>query len=240
MNKINLLAISVSPRKGNSQYLLEEALKCVSQLSISTELQRFSFAGKKIEPCTGCLRCYKNGGKCIIKDDFEDVRQMWIAADAIIYSSPVYVANIPGHFKSFLDRLHNSFYGYYNGVTSMRHLKAIGFIIQGACMYGGQELAMQTIINHAILINSVPVAPDGSYIGAGGWTGEQNDPKAIEKRAFEGIQDVSMTVNIARNVVQRTVEVAAIIKAGVESLKDVLKEDPRYIPYVEKILKQED
>ena len=237
MKKVKLLGISASPRKGNSQYLLEKALECVPELPIPIEINKYSFSGKKIGACIGCLKCYENGGQCIIKDDFEEIRQMWIASDAVIYSVPVYVVGIPGQLKSLLDRLHNSFYGYYE-VPSMRHLKVIGCIAQGGCMYGGQDLAIQNIILHAALINSVAISPDGSYIGAGGWTGQKSDKNAFRDRDNDGFDDAKTTIKVSQSVVRRVVETAAIIKMGAIALKDVIKNDIRYGPYLKRITEE--
>lgn len=235
--KVKLLAISASPRKGNSQFLLEEALKCIPELPLPVETELYSFRGKNISPCRSCLKCYTNGGSCIIKDDFEELRQLWISADAVIYSVPVYVVNIPGQLKCFLDRLHNSFLGYYE-VRSVRHLKAIGYMAQGGCLYGGQELAMLSIIQHAVLINSIPVAPDGSYIGSGGWAGEGVD--ALKDKVTKGAEDVGIALETARSVVRRTVEIAAILKAGVLEYQSILGQDPRYKPYLARITQEVD
>lgn len=231
--KIKLLAISASPRNGNTQYLLNKALEHVNEFPVEVDKRIYSFKGKSIKPCTGCLACYKNSGNCILKDDFEELRQIWIESDAIVYASPVYVAGIPGELKCFFDRLHNSFYGYYD-LPSMRHLKSIGYITQGGCIYGGQELAMQAIINHAILINSLPVAPDGSYIGVGGWS-RGDDKDAFKRLTLQGDEDAIMTINVAQNMVKRVIEIAAILKAGSASLKGILSEDPRYLPYLSRI-----
>lgn len=234
IKKVKLLAISASPRRGNSQFILNEVLKCIPELSIPVEVKTYSFKGKNIKPCISCLRCYKNGGQCIIKDDFEELRQTWISSDAIIYSVPVYVVNIPGQLKCFIDRLHNSFIHYYD-VPSMRHLKTIGFIAQGACIYGGQELAMLSIIQHAVLINSIPVAPDGSYIGSGGWTGLSQDSDAFKDKIKAGVEDTEITITTGRSIVHRAVELAAILKYGAIELQGILEKDPRYKPYLTRI-----
>jgi multimeric flavodoxin WrbA len=238
MKSIKLLGISASPRKGNSLYYLEEAFRCLPELPLTTDAIVYSFHKKRFDGCTGCLSCYRNGGECIIKDDFEELRQMWIRADAVVYSVPVYVASIPGQMKSFIDRLHNSFWGFYD-IPSMRHLKAIGFITQGLAMYGGQELAVQNLIMHATMINSIPVAPDGSYIAACGWTKGDSQKNASKKMAALESKEVELTLKIAQNVVRRVVEVAAIVKSGASALQDVLKADPRYGPYLERILTQD-
>jgi hypothetical protein len=107
-------------------------------------------------------------------------------------------------------------------------------------MYGGQELAMQNIIHHAVLINSIPVAPDGSYIGAGGWTCDRGDKGAIEELATTGCDYITQTINVSQSVVRRVVELAALLKAGSLALKEVIKKDARYIPYLSRIEKEKE
>lgn len=239
MKPVKLLAISCSPRRGNSDYLLDEALKVVDTLSVPVTTTRYCFAGKKIGGCLGCLKCYDNGGQCIIKDDYEQLRQLWINADAVVYSAPVYVVGIPGQLKCFYDRLHNAFYGYYGGVTSTRHMKAIGAIIQGFDLSGGQELGMQAVMQHASLINCMYTAPDGSFVGSGGWA-EDMGRDAFKSKAEKNTNDYAITLRTARSVIQRIVELAAIVKAGMSELQGVLGEDPRYRPFLDRMEQQED
>ena len=177
---IKLLGICASPRKGNSYYLLQKALEDISQSKLQINSNIYHRQGKKIGPCISCFKCGENKGVCILKDDFEDLRQLWIEADVIIYSTPVYHLSVPAQLKCFIDRLGNSFYGYYN-VPSVRHMKTIGVLCQGMHFFGGQELAISYLIQHAVLLNSIPVAGDGwqSYIGAAGWTDNKGDRDAL-------------------------------------------------------------
>ena len=106
---VKVLAISASPRNpSNSEVFLQEALGVLPTLRIQTDVTVYHFRGKNFRPCIACLQCFKNGGMCILQDDFESLRQLWLAADCIIYSLPVYVVGIPGVLKCFLDRLHNA------------------------------------------------------------------------------------------------------------------------------------
>jgi multimeric flavodoxin WrbA len=109
MKKVRLLGISASPRKlGNSRYLLERSLEAAEQAApdrVRSEL--YSLAGKQIAPCISCFRC-RDLGDCAIADDFQDLRDKWAEADAIIYSVPVYHMGIPGQLKCFIDRLGNT------------------------------------------------------------------------------------------------------------------------------------
>ena len=234
--KIKLLGISGSPRKGNSYYLLNEALKDKEDIGFGIDTTIYSLAGKKIQPCIGCNKCAENGGQCILKDDFEELRQLWINSDVIIYSFPVYHLSIPGQLKCFIDRLGNAFYGYYE-VSSMRHMKVIGALCQGIHFFGGQELSTNFILQHSVLLNSIPIAGDGwhSYIGAEGWTHNNTDRNAMEQLCTSGDMNANITLTAAKSVVRRAVEMASIIKSGVSTHEEKLKKDIRYIPYIERM-----
>jgi hypothetical protein len=149
---------------------------------------------------------------------------------------------IPGQLKSFLDRLGNSL-GYYfqkdepRTYQIPRLMKTMGFITQGAHLYGGQDLALSYMLNHALLMRCIPVPGDlpDSYIGAGGWTGGQASQKSLQELEAQGDRDTLITVKSARQVVRRALETALIIKAGLESRKQVLAGDGSYEFVVGKI-----
>lgn len=231
---IRLLAICASPRRGNSAYLMEQALG--DELPFPCKIDKYYFSGKKIGPCISCHKCVTNGGHCIVKDDYEDLRQRWITADAILYCFPVYAMGLPGQLKCFIDRLGNSFYGYYQ-VSSMRHMKVIGAVTSGCHFFGGQELAINQIQNHAILLNSLPVSGDGpaSYTGAAAWTDNKTERDAFRVLYEAGDRDAIISVTAARSVVRRCVEMAAIVKNGVSVLQEQLEADIRYQPFIRRM-----
>jgi multimeric flavodoxin WrbA len=163
------------------------------------------------------------------------MRDLWLEADVVIYSFPVYHMGIPGQMKSFLDRLGNSL-GYYfqkdepRTYQIPRLMKTMGFITQGAHLYGGQDLALSYMLNHALLMRCIPVPGDlpDSYIGAGGWTGGQASPKSLQELQGQGDRDTLIAVKSAQQVVRRAVETAFIIKAGLESRRQALAGDGSY------------
>lgn len=58
----------------------------------------------KFDFCKGCRSCHETA-KCIIKDDdITNIMAEFEWADIIISVSPSYWADIPGQFKSFIDR----------------------------------------------------------------------------------------------------------------------------------------
>lgn len=56
--------------------------------------------------CHGCAQCFKNGYCDLdLKDSFDKTKKSLLETDLLIISSPIYINNIPGIFKTFLDRL---------------------------------------------------------------------------------------------------------------------------------------
>ena len=99
---MKILAISGSPRKdGNTVAMLNEALKAASAEGAETEL--YSVAGKDINGCEGCWSCTKTG-KCKIKDDVTLLFEKMIAADGIIFGTPVYFYGMTAQAKAIIDR----------------------------------------------------------------------------------------------------------------------------------------
>lgn len=58
----------------------------------------------KIEQCKGCNQCFIKG-HCSIKDDMGIVKKKMADSDIIIFASPIYVHQVTGNFKTFIDRI---------------------------------------------------------------------------------------------------------------------------------------
>lgn len=236
--KIKVLGICGSPRRNaNTEFLLNQALdaaKSVNPKSVETET--YSIAGKEYLPCISCFLCLR-GGKCVRseKDDFDELCNKWLDADAIILAVPVYHMGIPGQMKCFIDRLGN--YGGANGV----HLKVYGAIAQGTHLFSGQESAITYIILHALTMGNVVVSGDPweSYIGGAGWTENRTEKNALKILYKSKNFDAQVAVKSARSLGKRVAELALIIKTGAICYINYLKKNPLYEPFIKRI-KNED
>ena len=241
MEKVRVLGVSASPRKGNSLFLLEqsiEAAKAVNPDLVETDM--YSFAGKKFNPCIGCNKCAENEGNCVHKDDFEDLRGRWMDSDAIVYSVPVYHMTYPGQLKCYIDRLGNSMFGVFRHYwpagkefdSLPKMYKIIGSMAQGCHIFSGQESTLTDLNNHAMLMQCLPYPGDmwEAYIGVGGWTSNVIDTDAMAKQAGEGNMDAAAAVKAAKAMGRRVVEMASIVKSGLKANQDILREQPLYKP----------
>ena len=99
---MKILALSFSPRKGgNTETLLEEALKGARQENAETEL--YSTIDKDIRPCDSCGKCQRKG-ECHIHDDMQGLYKKLLEADGIIFGTPVYFYNMTAQAKTVIDR----------------------------------------------------------------------------------------------------------------------------------------
>jgi multimeric flavodoxin WrbA len=90
---MKVVGINGSPRKeGNTARLIQEVFNELNRQEIDTEM--ISLSGPNIRGCTACGACMKQKNKkCLITDDFFNVYlEKMIAADGIIFGSPVYSA----------------------------------------------------------------------------------------------------------------------------------------------------
>jgi len=233
---IKVLGISASIRHGNSEYLLRIALESAKNVApnlVSTEM--YSMAGKIISPCIHCLACIDHR-KCILQDDFDELMNKWLEADAIIYSVPVFHLGLPAHFKAFIDRLGQTLFAMYQE-RPPRFMKVIGVISQGTDLGGGEELTAIQIISHALVMGNIPIAGDApeSYIAAIGWTKRSPLPDAVDRLKNEGDYDANVLIKAAKSLGRRVAYLALIIKNGAYVLKDLLANDPGYGWYLDRI-----
>jgi multimeric flavodoxin WrbA len=84
---------------------MEICAQAAGQASREVEIHTLVPARKKVTPCTHCDLCVKTG-YCIFKDK-DDAQEMYGVindSDLLYIGTPVYFANVPGAFKSFIDR----------------------------------------------------------------------------------------------------------------------------------------
>ncbi len=103
---MNIIGICGSPRKGNTEWMLQKLLGAAAARRAETELVLLRTA--HVEMCRGCLACERrdeNGaGTCNIEDDMKDILLRMLAADIIVLGTPGYMGLMSGRLKNFLDR----------------------------------------------------------------------------------------------------------------------------------------
>ncbi len=99
---MKVLGISSSPRENsNSDLLLRQVLSGASEAGAGAEyLKLCKF---NMSPCTSCGACYANG-ECPLQDDFSVVLAKMLAADRIVFATPIYFMSVCAQAKILIDR----------------------------------------------------------------------------------------------------------------------------------------
>ncbi len=193
-----------------------EAAKATAPDIVETEL--YSISGKIFEHCDSCHQCEVLGHCRKVEDDFAELRDKWLAADAIIYSVPVYHMGIPSQFKSFIDRVGHSVQEGFND----RALRVMGFLTSGSGFASGQESVLLFLNSHAVMMGCIPIGglwPVG-YIGVGA---RVPYPKTMRQNYADKDEHVIEAIEASKEIAKQIVLVTRILKAGGEQTKEILK-----------------
>jgi len=87
--------------------LIEEKLREIAkERGEVIEIASFDMSNVNVQICRGCRVCFNAGEeKCPCHDDLLQIRERMRNADVIIAASPVYVEDVSGVMKNFIDRL---------------------------------------------------------------------------------------------------------------------------------------
>lgn len=98
----NVLIISASPRRGgNSDLLCDRFMQ--GALESGHSVEKVFLKDRKINYCTGCGYCNTHP-VCSQKDDMGEMIEKMLAADVIVFATPVYFYSMNGQMKTFIDR----------------------------------------------------------------------------------------------------------------------------------------
>ena len=80
--------------------------------------ERIDVCHGKIHPCIGCVQCGYEG-PCVQKDDVELIRQKLLAADMVVFATPLYYYSMSAQLKTVVDR-----FCAFNSSLNSRRLKS--------------------------------------------------------------------------------------------------------------------
>lgn len=106
---MKIIGFNGSPRKnGNTASLINVILDEARRSGADTEIWHTS--DLDISPCRSCYACRKGTAGCIIQDDMQKLYKSIASCDALVFGSPIYMGQMSGQAKTFLDRLFAEFH----------------------------------------------------------------------------------------------------------------------------------
>ena len=102
-NMKRVIVISTSLRVGSNSDMLADKF-AEGARSAGHEVEKISLTGKNIQFCKGCFACQKLG-RCVIKDDVNDITAKVLEADVVVWATPIYYYEMSGQMKTLIDRM---------------------------------------------------------------------------------------------------------------------------------------
>ena len=99
---MKIVVLEGSPNKvGSSNLLADNFVRGAKEAGHNVQI--IDVAHANIHPCTGCIHCGYEG-PCVQKDDVEEIRQMILAADMLVFVTPLYYYGMSAQLKIMIDR----------------------------------------------------------------------------------------------------------------------------------------
>lgn len=100
-----ILALSGgSKNHSKTNLIIKNWFEQYAKTTTEIETEIVSLAETTLKLCTGCRMCYRTGA-CELSDDMSALLTKMDEASVIVFASPVYMNNVTGAMKNFIDRL---------------------------------------------------------------------------------------------------------------------------------------
>lgn len=101
-----IVVLTGSPRKKGNSFALTEAFIREAE-ALGHQVTRFDTAQMNIKGCRACDTCYSTGKACSFNDDFNQIAPAIEAADAVVFTMPVYWYTMPAQMKAAIDKFYS-------------------------------------------------------------------------------------------------------------------------------------
>ena len=97
-----VLGIAASPRRnGNTDLLLREVLRGAADAGAAVEF--LAIRDHRFAPCIECNRCQVTGA-CAVTDGMAEIYEKLVAADHLVFASPIFFTAVSAYAKALIDR----------------------------------------------------------------------------------------------------------------------------------------
>lgn len=176
MSNLKILAINASPRKGNTDFMLNALLD-----SCKADSEIICLRDKKINFCNGGDNCCAKTGRCDINDDMLEIYPKLEKADIIILASPSYFSNVTARMKNFMDRCNPYYFN--------KKLKGKKFFLMAV---GGYNYSIkETIRCMKNFLKGIHAKSIGEYSAVADTAGEINTNQKVIKE----LKDIGIKLN---------------------------------------------
>lgn len=172
---MNIVVLEGSPNKhGSSNILADEFISGAKEAGHSVEV--IDVAHANIHPCTGCIHCGYEG-PCSQKDDVDIIRSQILAADMIVFVTPLYYYGMSAQLKTMIDR-----FCAFNSSIQRKHMKSA--LISAAWNADGWTFD-SLMSQYKTLVRYLNFEDRGAVLGKGCGTPSMTRQSEYMKTAYE-------------------------------------------------------
>lgn len=102
--KIFIFNGSYQGKKSLGEYFSNQLSSAFKGEFENSEISYYSLKNSYIQNCRGCSRCFYYH-ECLLNDDMSKLKNDMLSSDLIILISPVFVHDVSGGMKNFIDRI---------------------------------------------------------------------------------------------------------------------------------------
>lgn len=229
--KVRVVGISSSPRRGNTEHILKEALQAAEDAYPEITTEFYTFKGKNIRYCYDCKACERREEEaaflqCVLDDDWIEFVKPLVdpVPNGIILSAPVYFSDVNAEMRAFMERFTALMKPYWFSELPFAapdfSRTAGGALTVGFHRSGGQETAILAMLRFFIITGMVAVGsfcPEQGPIGYYGGVGWED---ATGQASRKGVLEDKWGLYSAR-VVGRKVAYTALMLAGAPQVPPV-------------------
>lgn len=114
---MKIVVLQGSPNRDGSSHLLAECFRQGAE-EVGHTVEWVDVAHENIHPCTGCVRCGYEG-PCVQKDAVNGIRAKILAADMLVFVTPLYYYGMSAQLKTLVDR-----FCAFNSSIQRKHMKS--------------------------------------------------------------------------------------------------------------------
>jgi len=173
---MKIVIITGSPRKsGTSALLADKFIEGAKEASHTT--YRFNAAFEDISPCRGCNHCMMGSHACVQKDSMNTLNAELIAADLVVFVTPLYYFGMSAQLKTVIDR-------FYANNTHLQGSHKHTMLM--ATAYDTKEWTMSALVSHyQTIVKYLKWNDVGMLLATGVWNRGDIERTHYPEQAYE-------------------------------------------------------
>ena len=172
---MKIVILQGSPNKNGSTSILADEFRRGAE-EAGHSVTRFDLTDMNISPCTGCVACGYEG-PCIQHDDNQKIRAEILAADMIVFATPLYYYGMSAQLKTVIDRFCS-----YNSSITRKHMKSALLTVA----WNSDDWTFEALETHyKTLVRYLNLQDMGTVLGYGCGTPSMTQHSRFPQKAYD-------------------------------------------------------